>query len=292
GNGGFKAPVKAWDNDDTVNSSWDWNRIKPVAGDFDGDGKTDIAFVYNNGQNGGGKNMLTIYRLTSNGTAFTTPVNAWDNNDTVNSSWDWNRIKPVASDFSGTGKADIALLYNNGQTGTGKNITTLYKFANNGNGDFKTPVKAWDNDDNVNSSWDWNRATLLAGDFSGTGKNDVVVVYNNGQTGTGKNITTLYKFANNGSGDFKTPVKAWDNDDTVNSSWDWNRIKPVTGDFDGDGKTDIAFVYNNGQNSSGKNMLTIYRLTSNGTAFTAPVNAWDNNDTVNSSWNWNQAVFG
>ncbi|MFB7669199.1 trypsin-like serine protease, partial [Kitasatospora sp. NPDC056138] len=55
-------------------------------------------------------------------------------------------------------KADITAMYNGGQTGTGKNITALFQFANNGNGDFKTPVKAWDNDDNVNSSWDWNRA--------------------------------------------------------------------------------------------------------------------------------------
>ncbi|MEE1783223.1 trypsin-like serine protease [Streptomyces sp. SP17BM10] len=288
---GYDAPVKVWDNDNATTGSWDWNRSKPVVGDLDGDGKADIAVMYNSGQGANGKNLLTVYKFAGNGRGFDAPAKVWDNDNPAGDSWDWNRIQPAAGDFGGTGRADIAVLYNNGQSGTGKNITTLYKFPNNGTGGLTAPVKLWDNDDSTTGSWDWNRSKFLVGDFGGTGKAEAVVLYNNGQNGSGKNITTLYKFANNGSGAVTTPAKVWDNDNATTGSWDWNRSKPVVADVDGDGKDDVAVMYNSGQDG-GKNLLTVYRFTSDGKGFTAPVNVWDNNDRVNGSWNWDRSTFG
>ncbi|MFI9319653.1 Ig-like domain-containing protein [Kitasatospora aureofaciens] len=265
-----------------------------TTGDFNGDGKDDIAVLYNSGQDATGKNLVTLYTFLSNGATFNTPVDAWDNNDKVNGSWTWDNAKILVGDFSGTGKADIVVMYNSGQSSTGKYLTTLYKFANNGSGGFLNPVKMWDNDDSVNGSWNWNNLKPVVGDFSGTGKADIAVLYNNGQDSSGKNMLTIYKFANNGSGGVLNPVNVWDNNDKVNGSWNWNSIKPVVGKFSGTGKDDIGVLYNSGQDSSGKNMLTIYKFASNGSTFNAPVDMWDNNDKVNGSWNWNsvKAVAG
>ncbi|MQS13054.1 esterase [Streptomyces kaniharaensis] len=287
GSGGFRNPVKVWDNDDTVNGSWNWANAKPVVGDFSGSGKADIAVLYNSGQDGAGKNMLTIYKFASNGSTFNAPVNVWDNNDRVNASWNWNAIKPVVGKFSGSGKADIAVLYNSGQDGAGKNMLTIYKFASNGS-TFNAPLNVWDNNDRVNASWNWNSIKAVAGDFSGTGRDDLAVAYNSGQDGAGKNLVTLYKFASNGSG-FNTPVNVWDNNDKVNGSWTWDKIKLVAGKFGGAGRSDLAVMYNSGQDGAGKNLVTLYKFASNGSTFNAPVNAWDNNDKVNTSWDWYRA---
>ena len=165
--------------------------------------------------------MLTIYKFASNGSTFNAPVDMWDNNDKVNGSWNWNSVKAVAGDFSGTGKSDIVVMYNSGQDSSGKGLVTLYKFTGNGS-TLNTPVNVWDNNDKVNGSWTWDKAKLVAGKFSGTGKTDLTVMYDAGQDSSGKGLVTLYKFASNGT-TLNTPADAWDNNDKANGGWNWFR---------------------------------------------------------------------
>ncbi|MFD8705948.1 hypothetical protein ACFV1W_25645 [Kitasatospora sp. NPDC059648] len=115
--------------------------------------------LYNSGQDSSGKHLVTLYTFLSNGAVFNAPVSAWDNNDKVNGSWTWDKAKLVAGKFSGSGKSDLAVMYNAGQDASGKNMLTMYKFAGNGS-TLNAPVDAWDNNDKVNGSWDWFRADL------------------------------------------------------------------------------------------------------------------------------------
>jgi hypothetical protein len=70
-----------------------------VAGDVDGDGKTDLVRGWNNAN----KLALTIFNST--GTAFT---RTWDGNTTA----PYQSIRLLPVDYDGDGKSDIAQLYN------------------------------------------------------------------------------------------------------------------------------------------------------------------------------------
>ncbi|MFK8844540.1 FG-GAP repeat domain-containing protein [Streptomyces sp. Ac-502] len=123
--------------------------------------------------------------------------------------------------------------------------------------------------------------TTTTGVFDGDGKEDIAVLHNNGQNSSGKNITTLYEFTSTGSG-FKAREKVWDNDDRTTGSWNADRTKLVTGDFNGDGKTDIGVLYHYGKRDDGANSTGLWSFTSTGSGFAAPVKNWESTQ----SWNW------
>ena len=254
---GFDKPVLKWSS----TGSWDWNRSEPMAGDFNGDGKTDVGVFYNNGTDANNRSTTTLWTFTSNGAGFDAPAVKW----TSTSSWDWNRSLPVPGDYNGDGKADIAVLYNYGATAEGINQVRLWTLSSNGAG-FNAPVEQWYSG---STSWNWTRSKPFAGDYNGDNKDDIGILYNNGQTAEGVNQTKLW--TSNGDS-FDAPVTKWESGST---SWDWNRSKPVTGDFNGDGKDDIHVLYDYGQQADQSYRAAWWRFTSTGPGFNNPYRVWD-----------------
>ncbi|MFJ6722630.1 transglycosylase family protein [Streptomyces sp. NPDC091259] len=273
---GFNAPVKVWDNVASGAGSWNWDRSKVTTGDFNGDGKSDIGVLYNNGQDADGTNHTALWTFTSTGSGFSAPVKKWDSS----SSWNWNRSKLTSGDFDGDGKTDVGVFYNNGQQADGTNLSALWTFTSTGSG-FNAPVKKWDNDDRTTGSWNWDRSKVVAGDLTGDGKADIGVLYDNGQQSDGKNITALWTLTSTGAG-FNAPVKKWDNDDRTTGSWNWDRSKVTVGDYNGDGKADIGVLYDNGQDAGGTNHTALWTMTSTGSGFGGPAKKWDSGS---DSWN-------
>ncbi|MEU8620619.1 transglycosylase family protein, partial [Streptomyces sp. NPDC048623] len=105
-----------------------------ATGDFNGDGKADVAVLYNNGLEGGVNHTVLWTFLSKGGGAFAAPVKAWDNIEAGVGSWNWDRSKVTAGDFDGDGRADIGILYNEGADADGTNHTALWTFTSTGGG--------------------------------------------------------------------------------------------------------------------------------------------------------------
>jgi hypothetical protein len=216
---GFTGPTKKWDNISTGFGSWNWNRSKATTGDFDGDGKDDVGILYNNGQNADGANVSALWTFTSTGTDFANPSKKWDNVSANFGSWNWNRSKVTTGDFNGDGKADVGVLYDNGQTADSRNKSALWTFTSTGT-DFANPSRKWESGE---LSWNSDTSKLTAGDFNGDGKTDIGVLYGYSRQDDGTNRTGLWKFSSTGTG-FNAPVMSWDSNAGF-GSWNWQASK-------------------------------------------------------------------
>jgi hypothetical protein len=193
----------------------------PIIGDFNGDGKTDFAML----------NQTTLHTFRSNGDgSFAAGTYSVPNGSNFGAVSQWTLI---VGDFNGDGKTDFAML---GDVCTGKDgpcTDTLYTFMSNGFASDGTPSftagtytmpNGWDF--GTPTSW-----TLLTGDFNGDGRADFAMFGNN----------DVFMFLSNGDGTFT--ARLW----TIPNGWNFGNpsypsYMPVTGDFNGDGKTDFAMV--------------------------------------------------
>jgi hypothetical protein len=165
----------------------------------------------------------------------------------------------VAGDFSGIGKADLALLYQYSAT-----HMAVFTMAPNTDGTFTAPASRWND-----QSWNGSITNYLAaGDLHGSGRSDLVLFSNP----SGSHVT-IYTLAadTNGDGGFQAPVTAWDA-----ATFGGGTQAMISGDFNGDGKTDIGLLYNYGSGH-----LAVFTMTAassgNGT-LAAPIEEW--NDTT------------
>lgn len=79
---------------------WDIRNLRPIVGDFDGDGLSDLAELGR--PSGGGADLMV---LRSNGAVLEAPVQ-WMHNGAV----DWEKTRVVSGDFDGDGRSDVLTL--------------------------------------------------------------------------------------------------------------------------------------------------------------------------------------
>jgi len=187
--------------------------VRIVTGDFNGDGKTDIALV-------GGIGWGTIPMAFSNGDGSFTITNM---SAPGFSGWATSPGAKIATgDFNGDGKTDIALV---GGFGWG----TIPVALSNGNGSINITNQgvanfpAWASTPGAN---------IVTGDLNGDGKTDIALT---GGIGWG----TIPVAFSNGNGTFNITNSGVPNF----GSWATSPgATVITGDFNGDGKTDIALT--------------------------------------------------
>ncbi|ALG08390.1 RICIN domain-containing protein [Kibdelosporangium phytohabitans] len=210
------------------------SHLRPVAGDFDGDGDDDLAVFQGLA---GAQTKLWVHHVS--GGVFAPPVLRWDSGA---NGLDVNHLSPVAGDFDGDGDDDIAAF--RGAPGTTQ--TKLWTHVSTGTG-FAAPVTQWES-----TTFDRARATFVTTNVNGdTGnKDEIVAEYDRGNASA-----QMMLFTGNGSG-WTTSV-GWES-----TSFDARKASLAAGDFNGDGKGDIATLYD-----TGNGQRQMYTFVSAGSVF-------------------------
>ena len=226
GGGIFNGEAWPIDNSDFTNYWATSPNVKVLAGDFDGDGRADVALT---GVSGWG--TIPVAFATSNGSFRVT-----------NNSPDWTDfttwaaapgVSAVTGDFDGDGRTDIALV--------------------GGDGSFSIPVAFSNGDGSFHVTDQPVYYTFLsypvqpgarpvAGDFNGDGLSDIAIV-----GGTTANEIAVALSAGDGNGNFYIQIEAVTAGDTNFAYYSTlPGVQAVSGDFNGDGLGDIALTGGSG----------------------------------------------
>ncbi|MER7951321.1 FG-GAP-like repeat-containing protein [Streptomyces sp. NPDC096079] len=216
GDGFFNAPSVSWEVDA---GNWNFDAIRVLSGDFNGDGRDDIATWYAYGD--GSDKLFTFIANVRGG--FNYPFSSFYRAD----GWHAPNMKFTTGDYNADGRDDIAAFY-----GYSNGDTKLFTFTAKANGAFNEPVSGW-------SSTDWGSfeaTSVHSGDFNGDGRDDIVTWYDYGD-----GHDEMISFTATGTdGKFGGRKQVW----TIAPDNFWRpSLKIVTGDFNGDGRDDIGGVY-------------------------------------------------
>ena len=213
-------------------------------GDFNGDKKDDIACFYDYG---GAHSAILVF--LSNGNSF----RAFQKWHEETSSYPLSGVgdRFTAGDFNGDGKTDLATMYDYGNS-----ATKIHIFRSNGS-NFGGTWLGWYQD---MKTYDASKVgcRFEAGDFNGDKKDDLVAMYDY-STASAPYRYGLHMFRSSGQGldDWQAwrPVSTGYNLDNIG-----NRF--ATGDFNGDGRDDVATMYQYDSTTA-----AIHVFTSNGSRF-------------------------
>lgn len=242
-NGTLQQPFKSYT---AAAGSWNTSDMKVTTGDYNGDGYGDAAVLQAVG-NGG----LKLWTFTGKaGGGFNTPFASWTQNRGAAA---WDSLTLQSGDFNGDGRDDIATWesYVDGRD-------VLRTYMGDVRGGFNAPFASWTSS---TAGWYLNRSKFVTGDFNGDGREDISILYDYLNSSV-----KIWTFFGTASGGFATPHVTWSN-----TAWgDWARTTVHSGDFNGDGRDDVAAWYDY---SDGHDSLFLLAGTANGT-FNAATLAW------------------
>ncbi|MGW0855643.1 trypsin-like serine protease [Streptomyces sp. NPDC002690] len=257
--GGFATPVLAWSN------SWRGTSMSLHSGDFDGDGRDDIAVWY---KFANGSDTLYTFTATADG-LLDAPFTSFTSAD----GWVTENIKYVTGDYNGDGRDDLAGFadYNDGHV-------AMFTWLADQDGGFQNALSSWTS----TTTWgDWNRATPYAGDFNGDGRDDVALWYDYED-----GHDTVSTLTSTTAGKFSAPVTAWTG---AAGAFTFGNLSVVAGDYNGDGRDDLAalgrYPVSETRPQEFVRMFT-WPAKTTGSGFDAPVTGWSSTP---GTWNFVQA---
>ncbi|MET9319496.1 glycoside hydrolase domain-containing protein [Streptomyces sp. NPDC003038] len=243
--GGFNAPVKSWN---VPPGQWWPEHVQLASGDFDGNGRDELAAFYGYAD---ARAALFTFKTDTAG-RFAAPVKSWN---VPENSWWGKNVKLASGDFDGNGRDDVAAFY-----GYDDGRAALFTFKSTTTGGFSDPVKSW----NVpERSWWGENVKLTAGDYDGDKRADVAVMY-----GYDDGAMALFTFKSAADGGFAAPVKSWN---VAPENWWAENVQIASGDFDGNGRSDVAAFYGY---TDGRSALFTFKSDAGG-LFGTPLKSWN-----------------
>jgi Ca2+-binding RTX toxin-like protein len=185
-----------------------WDAQQWLAGDFNGDGKDDMAKSFIDG------GLASIDVHLSNGAAFT--MERW----ATRQGGFWDAQQWLVGDFNGDGKDDMAKSFNEG------GLASIDVHLSNGAG---FTMERWA----TRQGGFWDAQQWLVGDFNGDGKDDMAKSFNEG------GLASIDVHLSNGAG---FTMERW----ATRQGGFWDAQQWLAGDFTGDGKDDMAKSFNEG----------------------------------------------
>ncbi|MFC9491441.1 FG-GAP-like repeat-containing protein, partial [Streptomyces hydrogenans] len=214
-NGAFAAPGVGWET--PAGNYWVEN-MKRLTGDFNGDGTGDLAAFY--GYEDGRVTLLT-WLGRGDGT-FGNALHSWT---AAPGNWYFDAMTVQAGDFNGDGRDDLAALY-----GYRDGSVKLMYWAGRTDGGFAEPVHGYES-----TGWTFRQASLHAGDFDGDGRDDLAAWYDYAD---GHDAVIGFRLGTDGKFGARREMLT-----RPAGSYDRSRMKIVTGDYNGDGRDDLATLY-------------------------------------------------
>ncbi|MDB9448708.1 FG-GAP repeat domain-containing protein [Dolichospermum circinale] len=184
-----------------------WTEQQWVVGDFNGDGKDDLAKPFDN------RNRLANIDVHLSGGYYFT-MERWANGQ----GGFWDSQKWLAGDFNGDGKDDMAKVFNDG------GLATIDVHLSSGQG---FTMQRW----TTREGGFWDSQRWLVGDFNGDGKDDMGKAFND------NGLATIDVHLSSGQG--FTMQRAVTRQGTFSADQQW-----LVGDFNGDGKDEFTKAFN------------------------------------------------
>ena len=176
----------------------------------------------------------------------------------------------IHGDFTGDGRADLGVLYN-----YGNNHIRIWILRSNGSG-FGAP-ELWH--DSGPGAWVADKTRLVAGDFTGDGRDDLGVVYDYGAS-----HTKVWVFPSNSAGNGFDPMLGYHDGGIGGRSLFTSRW--MAGDLDADGDDDLIAFEN-----KGNARVVIAAYINSGSNLGDP-EIWHDSGSGNWDWNRSKVVTG
>ncbi|MEV4759683.1 VCBS repeat-containing protein [Micromonospora sp. NPDC049559] len=201
------------------------NVTKLAAGDFTGDGLSDVLALYDYG--GGEAGLFVFPGTAGRGDGATDAYRVW----WVPRGNFWpSAMKITAGDVTGDGKADLLAFYDYGNADTGLFVFPGTSAVGDGATD---PYLAWQSG---RGNFNMNAAKIAAGDFTGDGRADLLALYDYGNGAAG-----LWVYP--GTSGAMNPYRVWY---VPANNFNVGSVRTVdTDDINGDGVVDFLAVTDN-----------------------------------------------